>query len=575
MGGKGKGKGKGSGNRVEEETEDEFMMDPEKFMEEFMPGEPPLPAVVLQSTQAMYAEFFKACPESPTGEKVPRHPKCWDANGEPSKPTVCDDGTPIQRPHRGPPCTGDARPVCEDADGNQVLPACDAEGTQPVEVPPCEDESTPTCDGAPVVCLNKQSQESTEWTQGERCPVGSRPKCETKGVKATCADGSYAKLHRKHHGKGKGKGADKGKGKGSDTPVEEESEPVLSKAHATFAAYFGKCPKTEGKKPHPPACWNGDEPGKPTICSDGSAIQKQFPPCGEGAEPMCGTADAMTEMTCDPEGTEPEEISACADNMPPLCDDGNPPVCEEEGEEAEALEQGDAHMCDTGNPPRCQDNSRPMCSDGTPPRHPHGKGKGKGQNQGKGKGQNQGKGQGQFPFGGQGQAPPAMNQWGGQQPVGQNGHGIAPWAGQQPFGQDGHGIAPWAGQQNGKGKGAWGGQQPVGQNGHGRPPMVNGMPPSDMNGVAMGPQMGYNNQQMSKGAEQPSDWGQWFQQAVDPAEPRLAATQQRPGPGFGRHPWEETGPFDDQGPPHRFHHHWDAWKKQHDGEVKVEFMCLK
>jgi hypothetical protein len=124
---------------------------------------------------------------------------------------------------------------------------------------------------------------------------------------------------------------------------------------------------------------------------------------------------------------------------------------------------------------------------------------------------------------------------------------------QQPVGQDGHGIA-WG--SNGEGKGQ--GQQ-----------LVNGMPPSDMNGVPMGqfPQQ-----------QQPS-WQSWYQDAISPASARvLSATNQaeRPGKGFGRRPWweQEEGAEGKGVAPHKFRH-WDRWKKAHSGEVKVEFMCLK
>lgn len=257
-------------------------------------------------------------------------------------------------------------------------------------------------------------------------------------------------------------------------------------------------------------------------------------------------------------------------------------------------------MCEDGKPPMCMDYSKPTCSDGTPPRHPHGKGKGKGQAVGEN---------------GHGQAPPAMN----QQPVGQDGHGIAPWAsqgqgagkGQQAVGQNGHGIAPWAsqGQDSGKGQQAVGqkgqgmappsmNQQPVGQDGHGiawgskgegkgkgqqaqggapwagaqgDQQLVNGMPPSDMNGVPMDAQ--YQQQQPS--------WQSWYQDAISPASERVlsAANQaERPGKGFGRHPWWEQEEAEKGGVApggrHKFRH-WDHWKKTHPGEVKVEFMCLK
>jgi len=184
-----------------------------------------------------------------------------------------------------------------------------------------------------------------------------------------------------------------------------------------------------------------------------------------------------------------------------------------------------------------------------------------------------------------------------QQPVGQDGHGIAPWAsqgqnagkgqqavgqkgqnkgkGQQPVGQNGHGIA-W-GSQGGEGKGK--GQQAVGQDGHGVAPwaqggqqqqLVNGMPPSDVNGVPVGP---YAQQ------EQPS-WQSWFQDAISPAtSERVLSTPkqaERPGKGFGRHPWWEEQGSAEKGPTgHHQFRHWDRWKKTHAGEVKVEFMCLK
>lgn len=153
--------------------------------------------------------------------------------------------------------------------------------------------------------------------------------------------------------------------------------------------------------------------------------------------------------------------------------------------------------------------------------------------------------------------------------------------------------------------------------------LVNGMPPSDMNGVFMNPQMGQSGkgkgsdgqsgkgkgsdgkngkgkgssasqqQQGQKGAgnyqQQPQDgngWQSWFQDEISPASPRvLSSTRQRPGPGFGRHPWQEEegagkgwdAPWEEKPGRggHRFHHHWDHWKETHAGEVKVEFMCMK
>lgn len=176
--------------------------------------------------------------------------------------------------------------------------------------------------------------------------------------------------------------------------------------------------------------------------------------------------------------------------------------------------------------------------------------------------------------------------------VGQNGQGKDPWANQQqPVGQKGKGQAPWGNQQQGYGA---------------APPAMNGMPPSDMNGAMMGQQgfgadkgqqkgQGYPPQQKGQGPQ--DSWDSWFQDAISPAEEQkpkkkkkgkrkhvLSSTQQRPGPGFGRHPWDEQEPWaenggwEDQekgkGPGRRFHR-WDHWKKTHSGEVKVEFMCLK